>query len=148
MNGGCMCGAVRYAADGAPFVVGHCHCESCRRHCGAGVGTLVGFKADQVIFSGKQRHIYASSPDVSRAFCNECGTPLTWEGDGGDIGPIIEIHIGTFDNPHVLVPTSHAFYNERLPWVDVPEQLPRFEGFPDDSPILQNGPTGTSSTDA
>tara|TARA_R110002073_G_scaffold309242_2_gene479486 strand:+ start:1228 stop:1554 length:327 start_codon:yes stop_codon:yes gene_type:complete len=101
----------------------------------------VGFKADQVTFNGKPRDIYESSPDVGRAFCSKCGTPLTWEGDGGDIGPIVEIHIGTFDSPHIFVPTSHAFYNERLPWVDKPEQLPRYEGFPGDSPILQHGPT-------
>jgi len=64
------------------------------------------------------------------------------------LGPIVEIHIGTFDNPHVFVPTSHAFYNERLPWVDKPEQLPRYEGFPGDSPILQHGPTKEGSLKA
>lgn len=148
MTGGCMCGAIRYATRGDAFIVGHCHCESCRKHCGAGVGTLVGFKADQVTFSGAARDIYESSPDVGRAFCSKCGTPLTWEGDGGDIGPIVEIHIGTFDNPHAFGPTSHAFYNERLPWVDKPEQLPRFEGFPGDSRILQHGPTADSSSKA
>ena len=148
MTGGCMCGAVRYETTGDSFIVGHCHCESCRKHCGAGVGTLVGFKADQVTFNGKPRDIYKSSPDVGRAFCSKCGTPLTWEGDGGDIGPIVEIHIGTFDNPHVFVPTSHAFYNERLPWVDKPEQLPRYEGFPGDSPILQHGPIKDGSLKA
>ena len=144
MTGGCMCGAVRYVTKGDPFIVGHCQCESCRKHCGAAVGTLVGFKVDQVTFNGDQRKIYESSPEVGRAFCGKCGTPLTWEGDGGDIGPIVEIHIGTFDNPHALVPTSHAFYNERLPWIDKADQLPRFEGFPGDSPILQYGPSSGS----
>ena len=119
--GGSMCCAVRYAAAGEAFIVGLCHDESCRRYSGAGVATLVGFKADQVPFTGKPRDISGSSPDVDRAFCSRCGTPSTWEGDGGDIGPVVEIHIGTFDTPHVAVPISHAFYSEQLLWVDKPE---------------------------
>ena len=141
MTGGCMCGAVRYVTTGGSFGVGHCHCHSCRKHNGAAVATLAGFKVDQVKFSGNERKIYDSSPDVGRAFCGKCGTPLTWEADGGELGPIIEIHVSTFDNPNELVPTTHAFYNERLPWLDIADHLPRYEGFPDESPILQHGPT-------
>ncbi len=111
MTGGCMCGAVRYETTGESFGVIHCHCRSCRKHNGGPVVTLAGFKADQVTFSGDERKIYESSPGVGRAFCGKCGTPLTWEGDGGDLGPILEFHISTFDNPDVLVPSAHAFYS-------------------------------------
>ena len=117
MTGGCMCGAVRYETTGEAFSVGHCHCHSCRKHNGAAVVTLVGFKAEQVEFTGAERKIYESSPGVGRAFCANCGTPLTWEGDGGELGPIFEFHVSTFDNPDVLIPTTHAFYPERIAWV-------------------------------
>jgi hypothetical protein len=140
MTGGCMCGAVRYETTGPSFGVGHCHCRSCRKHNGAAVVTLAGFKVDQVTFSGDQRGIYQSSPGVGRAFCGKCGTPLTWEGDGGELGPILEFHISTFDNPEALVPTSHAFAPERISWFDVADNLPRFEGFPDEGPVLRHGP--------
>ena len=31
MTGGCLCGAIRYAMDGAPIlVISHCHCSDCR----------------------------------------------------------------------------------------------------------------------
>ncbi len=50
MTGGCMCGAVRYETTGESFKVIHCHCQSCRKHNGASVVTLAGFKADQVKF--------------------------------------------------------------------------------------------------
>jgi len=140
MTGGCMCGAVRYETTGDSFGVGHCHCHSCRKHNGAAVVTLAGFKVDQVTFSGDKRKIYESSPGVGRAFCGKCGTPLTWEGDGCDLGPIIIIHISTFDNPDILVPTSHAFYGERIPWLDIADHLPRYEGIPGTSPVLRHGP--------
>ncbi len=71
-----------------------------------------------------------------------CGTPLTWEGDGGDLGPIVEFHLSTFDDPASLVPTAHAFYPERIPWFDIADSLPRYEGFAELSPLLRHGPTG------
>jgi len=140
MTGGCMCGAVRYETKGEPFGVIHCHCRSCRKHGGAPVVTLAGFKPDQVKFSGDERKVYESSPGVGRAFCGKCGTPLTWEGDGGDLGPILEFHISTFDSPDVLAPSAHAFYPERITWMDIADNLPRYEGFTEDSPVLRHGP--------
>lgn len=140
MTGGCMCGAVRYETRGEPFAINHCHCRSCRKHNGAAVVTLAGFKAEQVRFSGDERRVYESSPGVHRAFCGKCGTPLTWEGDGGALGPVVEFHISTFDEPERLVPTAHAFEPERIPWFDVADNLPRYEGFVDDSPPLRHGP--------
>ena len=31
LRGGCLCGAVSYEAKAAPMVVGHCHCDDCRK---------------------------------------------------------------------------------------------------------------------
>lgn len=141
LSGGCMCGAVRYEVSGEPFAVTHCHCLSCRKHNGGPVVTLAGFTKDQVEFSGHKRGVYESSPGVGRAFCSQCGTPLTWEGDGGEeFGDLIEIHLCTFDEPEALVPNGHAFYPERLSWFDIADDLPRFEGFADLSPLLRHGP--------
>jgi len=135
MKGGCLCGAVRYETSAAPFAINHCHCESC-----AAIVTLAGYQAEHVMFSGEKRRTYESSPGATRAFCGNCGTPLTWEGDGGELGPIIELHIGTFDNPELMVPTSHAFEPERLSWLEIADNLPRYEGFSEMSPILRHGP--------
>jgi len=141
MTGGCMCGAVRYEVSGAPFLVSHCHCLSCRKHNGGPVVTLAGYQTSQVSFGGDERKIYESSAGVGRAFCGKCGTPLTWEGDaGGELGQIVEFHLSTFDDPEALVPTGHAFYDERISWFDIADDLPRFEGFVDESPLVRHGP--------
>jgi len=140
MLGGCMCGAVRYKTGGEPFSVAYCHCNSCRKHNGASVVTLAGYQKDQVEFSGRERSFYESSPGAMRAFCDQCGTPLTWEGDGGDLGPIVELHLGTFDDPEALVPTAHAFYPEHISWFEIDDDLPRYEGFAELSPLLCHGP--------
>jgi hypothetical protein len=136
-----MCAAVRYEVTGEPFLVSHCHCLSCRKHNGGPVVTLAGFKKGQVRFEGDERGIYESSAGVGRAFCGKCGTPLTWEGDGGEeLGFLFEFHLSTFDDPETLVPTGHAFYPERVSWFDIADSLPRFEGFVDDAPPLSHGP--------
>ncbi len=141
-TGGCMCGAVRYEVSGMPFWVGHCHCESCRRHTGAPVVTYVGFRKDQVAFTKGRRQIYNSSPGVGRAFCGQCGTPLTWEGKSNlpERGEIFEFHISTFDDPNAFVPTNHVFYSERIAWFDVADGLPRYHGFDFSSEVDRRGP--------
>jgi hypothetical protein len=127
ITGGCMCGAVRYEADGESLKVGHCHCHSCRSHTGAPVVTFVVFEQDRVKFTKGNRKIYNSSPGVGRGFCDQCGTPLTWEGDAWDRS-IIEVHISTLDNPNAFVPTVHWFHGERIDWFDVADNLPRYAG--------------------
>lgn len=140
-TGGCLCGAVRYETVGPTnFGVIHCHCHSCRKNNGGPMVTLAGFNAEQVTFSGQERKIYTSSPGVGRAFCGNCGTPLTWEGVVDEDTPILEMHISTFDNPDELVPTAHAFEPERIGWFDVADNLPRYEGFASDSTLLRHGP--------
>ena len=138
-TGGCMCGAVRYEAIGEPLGVGHCHCHSCRRHTGAPVVTFVAFRPDQVHFTGRERSIYKSSPTVERAFCNQCGTPLTWEAYARSFGTrIIEFHISTLDDPDNFVPDRHWFHGERIVWFDVADDLPRYRELDvEDSPYHQ-----------
>ncbi len=129
VTGGCMCGAVRYEAIGEPLEVGHCHCHSCRRHTGAPVVSFVMFEADKVRFTGRERSIYNSSPGVKRAFCGQCGTPLTWEGRSRAWNrPIIEFHISTLDDPDCFAPDRHWFHEERIAWFDVADDLPRYRG--------------------
>ena len=146
-SGGCLCGAVRYQTTGEPVRVLNCHCRSCRRHTGAPAATLAVFKVDQVEFSGDDRKIYTSSPGVGRAFCASCGTPLTWETRLGDLGPVCALHISTFDDPDALAPSAHSFYSERIPWFDIADSLPRYEGFVKDGSLLCHGPAVAESSD-
>ena len=131
LSGSCMCGAVRYEAFGDPLGVGYCHCRSCRHHTGAPVVAYVGFTADQVRFSGRERSIYSSSPGVGRAFCGQCGSSLTWEGYARSAGSeIIEFHISSLDEPERFVPHEHTRCADRIAWFDVADTLPRYVDMP------------------
>jgi hypothetical protein len=122
-TGRCLCGAVRFQVEGDPRWVGHCHCRSCRRHTGSAVTTFAGFPPDQVAYTRGERAFCASSPGVRRGFCAACGTPLTYESDRfpGEI----HLYVCTLDEPERFVPTFHVFYEERVPWLEIHDDLPR-----------------------
>ena len=69
LEGGCLCGHIRYRASGPPHSVYHCHCEQCRRYTGAVFAT--GVRSVQKISPGYMTSpaytwvvIYADIPSV------------------------------------------------------------------------------------
>ena len=127
VTGGCMCGAVRYKVIEEPLYVSYCHCHSCRRHTGAPVVAFVVFDDDKVHFDRRDRSIFNSSPGTRRGFCDQCGTPLTCEGQVGE-QKVIGFYISTFDDPGAYVPDRHYRHEERIAWFDVADDLPRYLG--------------------
>jgi hypothetical protein len=122
--GGCLCGAVRFEAVGAPAWVAHCHCQSCRKSTGAPFAAFVGFLRSQVTFTGAAPATYASSPGVVRSFCGACGTPIAYEADRfpGEI----HLYLCTLDTPAAFTPQAHVHVGEQLPWLHLADGLPRY----------------------
>ena len=147
VTGGCMCGAVRYEAP-EPHSVIYCHCRDCRRHSGAPLVSFVGYIRDEIEWSGDARKIYNSSPNIERGFCGKCGTPLTWEGYVEELGgDLIEIFISTTDDPDSHVPQFHIWHGERVKWLEVVDDLPRYRGWAHDgSEPYHRGPVVDSSS--
>ena len=127
-RGGCLCGAVRYTLHSEPTYSAHCHCRSCQRAIGAGFVTWVGVKPENFEVTEGQITFCATSPGVQRGFCGQCGSSLTFAGDGWtDIG----ITAATLDDPGVAKPTSNVYVEHQLRWVVLDENLKRYEQFPD-----------------
>ncbi len=123
-SGRCLCGAVRFEAAGAPLWIGHCHCQSCRRHTGSAVATFVGFATDRFTYLEGTPKTYASSPGVTRSFCGDCGTPLTYEAER--FPNKVEVYVSTFDRPQDFPPEFHVHVGEQLPWLHLDDGLPRY----------------------
>jgi len=125
-SGGCLCGRMRYAAEGEPLWVAHCHCESCRRASGAPMVTWAGFRRERVKWTAGTPQAYGSSPGVERRFCPACGAPLTYESTRWPD----ETHIlaATLDDPESVTPTRHVYWAEHLAWMAPGDDLPRFPG--------------------
>ncbi len=123
-TGRCLCGGVRFEADGAPLWVAHCHCDSCRRATASAVATFVCFDDDRVRWTAGERRLFNSSPGVTRSFCGTCGTPLAYQAERwpGEI----HIHLCALDRPELYPPQVHVFTAERLPWLHIADDARRY----------------------
>ena len=121
-TGHCLCGKVVFEARGEPQWVAYCHCASCRRHTGSPVTCFVNYAIEAVHFR-RRPSVFESSPGVRRSFCPRCGTPVAYETDKrpGEI----DIYLNAFDEPAAFMPEAHAFYAERIPWLELRDDLPR-----------------------
>ena len=123
--GGCLCGAVRYAAKGKPLWIAHCHCRSCRRQSGAPFVTWAGYRPAACTWLRETPNSFNSSERVIRRFCAACGTPLTYESTRWP--DELHILVATLDEPESLTPTAHVFWSEHLSWITMGDKLKKLE---------------------
>jgi hypothetical protein len=118
LTGGCQCGRVRFAIDGALGRASLCHCRMCQKAFGAFYGPLVSAPGLRWTRGAPRR--FRSSNRARRGFCPDCGTPLTFEPDDGPA----EIAIGALDRPAEARPVIQLAVDERLPWLGEMDELP------------------------
>jgi len=116
-EGGCLCGAVRFVANGQPKWVSWCHCQSCRKHSGAPVSVFVAFERDRYTVTKGEITKFNSSPRTRRGFCAKCGSTLTCESEGRPTET--HFYVGALDQAAQFQPTRHIFPEERLPWLPI-----------------------------
>lgn len=114
MKGGCLCGAVRYIAEGEPLSSGICHCETCRRAASAPRLPFVSVPSAGFRYTTGALIDYISSPGVTRSFCGRCGSPLTYRRD--DTPGELDVMTVSLDNPNTIHPTLHVWTGEALDW--------------------------------
>jgi hypothetical protein len=130
-RGGCLCGAIRYEADGDPRYMGLCYCADCRKASGSGYVPFMSFPASAVRFTGKPAQIVSRSlrgGEAVRNFCPTCGS-LVYGGRAG-IDTEHTIYAGTLDDPSRFVPRLAIFARDRAPWAIVPEGLTVYDRLP------------------
>lgn len=114
-EGGCLCGAIRYRATGAPLRVGLCHCGQCRRQTGSALPSFVTWPRQAIeIIKGKPAGIRLSD-FATREFCRDCGSPLFWRADKGED---LTVLLGSLDDAEAMPKPSYELWTERrLHWV-------------------------------
>ena len=126
LEGGCLCGAIRYRFTGEPKALGLCHCISCRRAAGApAVAWTVVPRASFEILAGSPVR-FRSSPPVERTFCGKCGTPLTYQSDEAPL--TIDITTASLDRPERCPPKKEIWLDHRIPWMATNPSLEHYAG--------------------
>src|SRR5690242_17961555 len=115
-QGGCRCGAVRYEVSSEPLAVMNCHCRDCQYSSGTGFSTVVVLPAPAFkLTKGTPRRFTVkgdSGADVTRSFCETCGTPVFSE----PAGPIMVVKAASLDDPGWLKIVGAVYTKSAQPW--------------------------------
>ena len=137
LEGGCVCGQLRYRVKGAPLFVMACHCSQCKRRTGAAFSlSMLTMKADFETNGG--RTITADTRGGSGAMhrqraCPECLTRTHTEMLA--YPEVLNVRPGTLDAPDAVAPIAQCWTSAALPWALLPN-LESFDGNPPDVPGL------------
>jgi hypothetical protein len=120
-TGGCQCGAVRYALYVSPQNAHVCHCRMCQRATGGLFAALAGAPKADFAWTRGRPAVFRSSNLASRAFCRDCGTPLSF---GYDLPEArYYVTMGSLDEPARYPIVVQYGVEARLPWVKFCEDV-------------------------
>ena len=128
IEGGCLCGAVRYRCQGKPEWVGNCHCWMCKKHTGSAFMTFVLFEGrDRVNWLKDPPAKYVMDDGVERGFCAKCGSTISFSRPDREE---VNVLAGSLDNPDEVEPMLHIFTAQKCAWIDINDGLPAHPRFP------------------
>jgi hypothetical protein len=125
VEGGCLCGAVRYRLGAKPLAMYYCHCSQCRRASGSSFATnlLVRTEALELTAGESLLAAYESSPGKRRFFCSRCGSPLF--SAAAATPQIRSLRAGTLDGDPGARPSVHIHAASKAPWTELTDGLPQ-----------------------
>lgn len=128
-EGGCLCNAVRYRAQGQPARTVVCHCRFCQRCTGSAFAVWPTFSQEAVEIEGALSAYEHRSDESGRwirlYFCARCGTTLT--STFQKIPHEIAILAGTFDETSWISVDRHVWTRSKQHWVPLPPDASCFE---------------------
>jgi len=124
MEGGCLCGAIRYRVLVEPFAADYCHCSICRKQTGSVVVAWMDFKSEQVQWLKGQLTYFHSSEFVKRGFCQQCGSTVTF-GDSR-YQQYTTLTIASLDNANLVKPSYHIHTDDQVSWLTIQDDCKRF----------------------
>ena len=131
INGGCLCGDVRYSASGNPAVTSICYCGHCQKQTGSAFVEVVAVPNESFSVQGKLQTftiVADSGRKKNNKFCPRCGSVVLIEAEG--FPGMALIMGGTLDDPSWLNPTMALFCDSAQPWIATDHDMKRFSRMP------------------
>ena len=125
-KGHCLCKKTSWEFQGEVNWACYCHCDDCRRNCAAPVVAWLGVPVDNFTWTGAEPKTFVSSPGVTRFFCRACGSPLGFVADHYPGG--MHLYAASLVDPSDFKPTFHVNYQSKLPWLEMHDDLTKYEG--------------------
>lgn len=132
MEGGCACGAIRYKLAEPPIIVHACHCRDCQRITGSAFVINLWIERKFVEAAGQPPKSFKLAGGSGQThevfFCGDCGT-YVWSRYHGAPGDALFVRAGTLDHPEAVKPDVHIFTRSKLPWLNLPADVPAYKSF-------------------
>jgi DNA-binding SARP family transcriptional activator len=125
VNGGCLCGEIRYRITEPAIDMSICHCRMCQRATGGQMCAGQTVSREAFVLTRGELKYYKSSPIAERGFCANCGSSLTYRPLFPPWSDWIDVFAAGLDNPETLSPTWHLGVEGQMPWLDIRSDLPR-----------------------
>jgi hypothetical protein len=122
IEGGCLCGSVRYTSNAQPVLVAVCHCKTCQKNTGSAFSLNLAMPTESLQITGDTLVTYedragASGNPFYRSFCSHCGSPIS--GRGAAYAGLTFVKAGTLDDPSWVTPGAHIWCSEKQPWAEI-----------------------------
>ena len=131
IEGGCLCGKVRYSAEAEPAFVGVCHCKNCQKVSGTAFASVVGLPKPALSVTGGLK-TYDDQGDSGKAmwrrFCPECGSSVIDEAEA--MPGVVMVLTGTLDDASWVKPAMEIYCESAQPWVNLGGERHRFPKMP------------------
>jgi hypothetical protein len=121
-TGGCQCGKVRYGLYVAPENSHACHCRMCQRATGGLFAALAGAPKAAFAWTQGEPAVVESSNLAQRAYCRDCGTPLSFSYNLPEAR--FYVTIGSLDDPQAAPIIKQYGAESRISWVRFCEDVP------------------------
>lgn len=125
-RGWCLCKDTSWEFEGEVSWACYCHCDDCRRNCGAPVTAWIGVPKRAFRWTGSAPGRFQSSKGIYRYFCRTCGSPMGLEADHYAGG--MHLYAGSMEHPGDFTPTFHVNYQNKPSWLAMEDDLPKYEG--------------------
>jgi hypothetical protein len=117
LEGGCLCGQVRYSGEAEPIFTGMCHCSNCQKSTGTAFSTVLAVPKPAIAVKGTVK-TFEGKGDSGNAtfkhFCPECGSPVLEE--AAVMANVVMILVGTLDDKSAVNPTMQIYCDSAQPW--------------------------------
>lgn len=128
LQGGCLCGSVRFEITAPLISAGYCHCTHCQRRTGTGSSAngRVPREGFRLLQGAEQLRSFAPpSSGVPKLFCTTCGSAM-FSGDPFT-DPQVALRLGTLDGDPGIRPQNRQYVSSAVPWETIPDDgLERF----------------------
>ncbi len=134
LEGGCLCGSVRYRIEEDTPPCYACHCTECQTHSGSAFVLQMPVFATKFVVDGEVVSADQQLPNdrVSTIHCcPNCLVRLYATVTGRD--GLVTVRAGTLDTSKELTPVAHIWVRSKQDWVDIPEGHQTFEQMPSES---------------